>query len=138
MRVFVAFATAAAITAGLVAGAVFVLREDGSRRKPKPPAEAVKPTPESVKQQKPRPKTYPYPECEVCMQWLRNNTGEPDSIQIIEWDRQPSDVDDFVVIIAKFRGKNQVGGWSVDVRRWGIKGGKITWTQSRANGWKDD
>jgi len=28
---------------------------------------------------------YPYPECEACMAWLRNNVGSPDSIEPIDW-----------------------------------------------------
>lgn len=65
------------------------------------------------------PAVYPYPECAACMDWLRQNAGEPRSLEIIQWDRlifakPQADVGGATVrITAKYRGRNDRGGYSV-------------------------
>src|SRR5262245_38408416 len=65
---------------------------------------------------------YPYPECAECVKWMKENAGEPDSLQIISWKKvtfrpgEPGVTPGTVRIDVKYRGKNQFGGWSVEER----------------------
>src|SRR5262245_47019762 len=70
---------------------------------------------------------YPYPECDACMKWFRENLPEPGSLELISWkkiDYRDKNID--FQIEAKFRAKNEQGGFSVATRRFHFKDGRLT------------
>lgn len=72
-----------------------------------------------------RREVYPYPECAACVQWLRDNAGEPDSLQFFAWRRALPIDGEGVVITVKYRTKTQFGGWAVEKRNFGVANGKV-------------
>ncbi len=57
---------------------------------------------------------YPYPECEAVVTWLRDNTGHPESVQIIEWGpRELARLPGYANITVKYRAKNAYGAMAV-------------------------
>lgn len=93
---------------------------------------------------------YPYPECEFCVQWLKENIGDPASLEIIQWiDRKEfvhgpavyekrggqkvlarydsnGPMEHELTIKVKFRAKNTVGAMMVDRRLFHFSEGKFT------------
>jgi hypothetical protein len=74
----------------------------------------------------------PWPECQLCRDWLRDNTGDPASVEIIDWqDRRvipksyPGTPAGTVRVDVKYRAANGLGGKSVEVRHFFVLDGKI-------------
>jgi len=79
----------------------------GCHRAPAPTATPS--TPAAAKE------AYPWPECEACVKALKDQMGEPDSLQIIEWKHRKEFFDgkqSGLSIGLKCRCKNEMGGWS--------------------------
>src|SRR5260370_42062665 len=88
--------------------------------------------PPLVQQQQPVKPQYPYPECESIVQWLKENTGDPASLEIIQWlargeiDEMKSARDypkamrwrapnpnPYILVRVKYRAKNNVGAMAI-------------------------
>lgn len=76
----------------------------------------------------------PYPECAAIRRWLRENTGEPGSLEILSWENRyvyGKDGPDnrawpgAVVVRVKYRGVNQYGGKSVEATSFIMRDGKV-------------
>jgi hypothetical protein len=72
----------------------------------------------------------PYPECAAVRKWLRENTGEPDKLEIIAWKGRREATGKWpagaVWVSVKYRGVNQYGGRSVEGRSFLFdKSGKV-------------
>lgn len=99
------------------------------------------PTPAS-----PATKGDPWPECGTIRKWLRDNSGEPGSLEIIEWQERKTDrhgppkydknrvfqgyddsgeIDDYVNIGVKYRLRNVLGGMNVERRHFIFKNGSF-------------
>jgi hypothetical protein len=60
----------------------------------------------------------PYPECAEIRHWLRDNTGEPDTVQIVAWTgraEEPARTDypAYVLVTVKYRARNRFGALQV-------------------------
>lgn len=84
MKALFAVAVGVLITAGLIAGGWYFLREPGKRPKEKTGRPAAQDEPRGPLVRKPK---HPYPECEECLRQLRQRVGEPDTIEVISWSR---------------------------------------------------
>jgi hypothetical protein len=58
----------------------------------------------------------PWPECAAVREWFRQNAADPDSIQIVEWEKRfqnPYDKPPAWTIQVRYRGKNKFGALAI-------------------------
>jgi len=89
---------------------------------------------------------YPYPECAACVRWLKENMGDPASLEIISWEERKQErhgkpvynehrvfqgydkaghQDDYILLMVKYRLRNVLGGTHVERRRFIFKNGRL-------------
>jgi hypothetical protein len=105
------------------------------------PASPVAPPgrPEGEAQVPPLPAdSDPYPECAACRTWLRENVGDPDSLEVLAWEERwvipHQGIGSFppgaVRVIARYRGKSQLGGKPVERRVFILAGSRVAETST--------
>lgn len=79
---------------------------------------------------KPNSDGYPYPECAECVRHLKENSGDPESIQPISWERGvvKEDVEFMrrgdLYIRVTYRTRTKFGGWDVEGKSYYFRDGR--------------
>jgi hypothetical protein len=70
----------------------------------------------------------PYPECAACLEYLKKRAHDPDSLRVVEWlGRHEHTVrgEPWVAVTVRVRARNQLGGWTNQVRAFNLRAGVV-------------